>query len=205
MLRTLAVLFALLSGSVGEALAQQCLGRPTEAGEQAIAARLDLDEFTILSGEYSRAATAVAWSVAAGAAADELIPPGEIAFALGGEGSWTGLHRAICPAATFWTWADRDIRRTRVRIGVGLGRRLGEERIRGAAFLFPHVRIVRDDVEIQGEEIDDTRHEVWLDGGFSLRGERLWTMAVLGLQVGNSSPGEDVLDGSLRFAAGVAF
>jgi hypothetical protein len=30
-------------------------------------------------------------------------------------------------------------------------------------------------------------------------------MAVLGLQVGNYSPGEDIIDGSLRFASGVAF
>lgn len=137
---TLVVIFA---GWVGQASAQQCLGRPTEAGEQSMAVRLDLDEFTILSGEYSRAARAVAWSVAVGAAADELIPRETFAFALGGGGSWTRLHRVICPAFSFWTWADQDIRRTRVKVGAGVGRRLGEERIRGAAFLFPHVRIVR--------------------------------------------------------------
>jgi hypothetical protein len=89
-------LLLLLAGSVPRALAQQCLGRPVEAGEQAIAARLDLDELSIVSAEYSGAAEAVAWSAIAGAAADELIPPGDFALALGGGSAWTSLHRAIC-------------------------------------------------------------------------------------------------------------
>ncbi|MGH7542645.1 MAG: hypothetical protein ACREK7_01790 [Gemmatimonadota bacterium] len=195
----------LLAGSSVEVLAQQCLGRPTGTGEQAIAARLDLDEISILSGEFSRVGKAVAWSVMAGAAAEELIPPQDLALALGGGAAWTGLHRALCPAGAFWTSEHDVLRRTRIRLGAGLGRRLGEEPIHGAAFLFPHVRIVRDDVDLRGEEVEDTRYEPWIDGGFSLRNERLWGMAVLGLQVGNYSPGEDVIDGSLRFAAAVAF
>ncbi len=195
----------LLAAPVPRALAQQCLGRPIEAGEQAIAARLDLDELRIVAAEYSGAARAVAWSAIAGVAADQLIPPADFDLVLGGGSAWTSLHRAVCPAGSFWTSARGARRRTFARLGVGLGRRLGEERIGGAAFLFPHLRLVREDLEVQGEEIDDTRHEPWLDGGFSLRGERLWGMAVLGLQVGNYSPGEDIIDGSLRFAAGVAF
>jgi hypothetical protein len=119
-------LLLLLAGSVPRALAQQCLGRPVEAGEQAIAARLDLDELSIVSAEYSGAAEAVAWSAIAGAAADELIPPGDFALALGGGSAWTGLHRAICPAGSFWTSAQGSRRRTHAHLGVGLGRRLGE-------------------------------------------------------------------------------
>ncbi|MGH7564700.1 MAG: hypothetical protein ACREK5_09805 [Gemmatimonadota bacterium] len=199
------VLVLLLAASVPQAFAQQCLGRTIEAREQTIAVRLDLDELEILSAEYSRVAEAVALSVMAGAATDELIPPRNVALAVGGGAAWLGLHRVFCPAGNFWTSEQDALRRTRFRLGVGLGRRLGEERIRGAAFLFPHVRIVRDDVDVLGGEVDDTRHELWLEGGFSLRGERLWGMTVLGLQVGNYSPGEDVIDGSLRFAAGVAF
>ncbi|MGH7566218.1 MAG: hypothetical protein ACREK2_05260 [Gemmatimonadota bacterium] len=185
-------------GSAEVALGQQCLGRPLEPGEQAIAARIDLERLVTVSGEYSGAAEVLAWHALAGVAADELIPPGEFAPAFGGGLTWTGLHRALCPAASFLT-SERppaDDQRTIVHIGVGVGRRLGEERIRGTAFLFPHLRLVED---------FESRTEGWLEGGFSLRGERFWGMAVLGLQVGGYSPGEDVMDGSARFASGVAF
>ncbi|MGH7556512.1 MAG: hypothetical protein ACREMD_01765 [Gemmatimonadota bacterium] len=211
-IRVGALLLLFASLSVVEARAQQCLGRPVESGEQALAVRLELEEVSMLLGEYSGVSGSFGWSAVAGAAGRELVPPQEIRLALGGGTAWTGLHRAFCPAISFRTWADdspviegESTRQTRIGLGIGVGRRLGEDRIRGAAFLFPHLRIVREDLEFQGEEIDDSRGEWWIDGGFSLRGQRLWGMAILGLQFGGYSPGEDIIDGSLKFAAGVAF
>ena len=188
----------LLASPAQVAFSQQCLGRPLESGGHAIAARIDLEKLGTVSAEYSGVAEDLAWHGLAGVAADELIPPGEFGPAFGGGMAWTGLHRAFCPAASFQTSKrpPADDRRTIVHIGVGVGRRLGEERIRGTAFLFPHLRLVED---------FESRTEGWIEGGFSLRGERFWGMAVLGLQVGGYSPGEDVMDGSARFATGVAF
>lgn len=196
--------------------AQQCLGRPIEAGEHAVAVRVDRDRFGFLAGEYSGASTRLAWSGFVGGAAEELVPPGDFAPVLGAGVAYTGLDRAACPAVSAWTFSresdhflerpgDSSVRWTSVRVGIGIGRRLGEERIRGAGFLFPHLRRVRQDREIGDERADETRHEGWVEGGFSLRGERLWARATLGVQVGGYSPGEDVLDGSAGFAAGLAF
>ena len=194
----LALTLLLLICSAQVALGQQCLGRPLESGEQAIAARIDLEEVVTLSAEYARVGEDVAWSAMAGAATNELIPPDEFVAAVGGGVAWTGLHRAACPAVSFRSSRrpPGDDRRTLVHIGVGVGRRLGEAPMRGTAFLFPHLRLV-DDFE--------TRTEGWIEGGFSERGERFWGMAVLGIQVAGYSPGEDVMDGSVRFATGIAF
>lgn len=151
-----------------------------------------------LSAEYARVGEDLAWSAMAGVATNELIPPDEFEPAIGGGAAWTGFHRAACPAITFraGTQPPGDEHRTLVHIGLGAGRRLGKDRIRGNAFVFPHLRLVDD---------FDTRREGWVEGGFALRGERFWGMAVLGLQVAGYSPGEDVMDGSVRFASGVAF
>jgi hypothetical protein len=189
----------LIVGLANEAFGQQCLGRPLESGEQAIAARIDLDRFVTVSAEYSRVGENVAWHALAGVAADELIPPGEFETAFGGGLAWSGLHRVFCPSVSFHTFKRPagDDRQTFVHIGVGMGRRLGEERVRGTGFLFPHLRLV--------DELEMSRTEGWVEGGFALRGERFWGLAVLGIQVAGYSPGEDVIDGSLRFETGLAF
>lgn len=195
----LALTLLLLVGSAQVAYGQQCLGRPLESGEETIAARIDLDKFVTVSAEYSRVGENVGWHALGGVAADELIPPGEFEPAFGGGLAWSGLHRVFCPAVSFHTFKRPagDDRQTFVHIGVGMGRRLGEERVRGTAFLFPHLRLV--------DELETSRTEGWLEGGFALRGERFWGLAVLGVQVAGYSPGEDVMDGSVRFASGVVF
>jgi hypothetical protein len=198
-LHALGSTFLLIAWFMDVALGQQCLGRPLESGEQAIAARIDLDRFVTVAAEYSRVGENVGWHALAGVAADELIPPGEFEPAFGGGLAWSGLHRVFCPAVSFHTFKRPagDDRQTFVHIGVGMGRRLGEARVRGTAFLFPHFRLV--------DELETSRTEGWVEGGFALRGERFWGMAVLGVQVAGYSPGEDVMDGSLRFASGVIF
>lgn len=196
--RAFGLTLLLIAGFADVALGQQCLGRPIDSGEQALAARIDLEKVVTLSAEYAGVSEVLAWSALAGAATDELIPPGDFVPAFGGGLAWSGLHRVACPAVSFLTSKrpPADDRRTLVHIGVGVGRRLGEEPMRAIAFLFPHLRLVED---------FETRTEGWIEGGFSLRGERHWGMAAFGLQVAGYSPGEDVVDGSLRFATGVAF
>lgn len=204
------------------AYAQQCLGRPIDPGEQATAARVDLDRFSSLTAEYSGVTDQFAWRGFAGGAADELVPPGDFSPVFGGGVALTGIHRAVCPAVSVWTTrrdhpGDSSTRWTVASLGIALGRRLGRDRLRGAAFVHPHLRFVREDSEFGeprsdetrqkfwAEGPDDTRHEFWVEGGFSLRGERLWGRGTLGLQVGGYSFSEDVLDGSLGFSMGMAF
>lgn len=198
------------------ARSQQCLGRPIEAGEHTAAVRVDLDRSAFLAGEYSGVSDRLAWSAFAGGATEELVPPGDFAPVFGAGVAYTGGHRAICPALSGWTFSretesfsersgNSSFRRSSARVGIAIGRRLGEDRMRGAAFVFPHGRWLREDTEFGEHHSDEVRREWWVEGGFSLRGERLWGRATLGLQVGGYSPGEDTLDGSLGFSAGLAF
>lgn len=203
-----------------EATAQPCLGRPVDSGEHAVGARIDMDRAIVLAGEYSGASGRLAWSGFVGGAAEGHSTQGFVP-AFGAGMAYTGIHRAICPAFDIWTHRPAEgagfasgpgsitfseFRWTEARLGLGLGRRFGEDRrVRALAFVFPHARWFVRDVDAGGDRFDDTRREWWLEAGFSLRGERVWGRAAIGIQVADKFPGEDVVDSAFGFATGVAF
>lgn len=206
--------------ATGNAVAQDCLGALTGSRHHAVAVRLEplagaqRDEW-LLGGEYVHVWRRLALGAHGGAVYQELIPPGEVAPAIGGSAAFLVGGQSFCPAVSMTAWSpdvesfaatpgDSDLSLLLLRIGLGLAKASGDS-VRLAVWLYPHVSLARTHSTFGDMEGTDWESETLADIGAGVAGGRFWGSAALRFQFADD-PGEDIPFGAALMArAGVRF